>query len=381
MRSLFILAVLATTGASAQAVGTPAASSPATPAAATMTQPRELPTIGVVPIYLSGRRSLAMVRVGDHPPAPVVFDTGTTGNSLDTDFSEHLQLTYDPSVNVEVGDGTGKSFIAKEANIPVASLGGVPISEKTAAVYPYKERDVVGIYGPGSFAGKHVLLDLGNGRVIVQDKRALGANVPEGTPYARRLPAINVELPGGATVSALLDTGSDSVLLLPEEMARKLPLRGPLRIAGQLKTVTGQRPFYEGDLDGEVRIGKVVLKNPTIKFSGKNANVGLPIIRQLLIMLDPEKQTSWVVDPPVLSASDLAMFSGRYGIRTIRFKSGRLLSQRDDSRPYVLHPMGGDLFRLEGSADVVQFWREGGRVVRMDHISGPGALTQAAKTD
>src|SRR3954466_2524682 len=65
------------------------------------------PKIGVVPIYLSGRRSIVVVRIGNHPAAPVVFDTGTDGNTLDRDYATVLRLQYDPSVEVVVGDGTG----------------------------------------------------------------------------------------------------------------------------------------------------------------------------------------------------------------------------------------------------------------------------------
>src|SRR4051812_11970178 len=174
----------------------------------------QVATIGVVPIYLSGRRPLAVVSVNGHPAAPVIFDTGTDGNTLDTDYATTLGLEYDPSVEVEVGDGTGNFFKAREAKIANATLGGVAIQEKRATVHPYKERDVVGIFGPNSFIGKLVLLDLGNGRMIVKDKEGTIKAAPPSSPYLGSLPAIDIELPG-MTVPALLDSGNDSPLILP----------------------------------------------------------------------------------------------------------------------------------------------------------------------
>jgi len=115
------------------------------------TEARARPAIDIVPIYLSGRRALAVLRIGDHPPAPVVFDTGTSGNDVDSDYAAVTGLDYDPQVHVRVEDGTGNSFEAKQAIIPVASLGGVPLRQSMATVFPYKERDVVGILGPPAF--------------------------------------------------------------------------------------------------------------------------------------------------------------------------------------------------------------------------------------
>ncbi|HEX5259331.1 MAG TPA: retropepsin-like aspartic protease, partial [Sphingomicrobium sp.] len=250
------------------------------------------PAISVVPIYLTDLRAIAALRIGDHPPAPVVFDTGATSNTIDSDYAAALKLEFDPTVHVHVGDGTGNTFEAKQAKVPVATLGEVPLTAKTATVFPYKERDVVGIFVPNSFAGRQVLLDLRHGRLIVRSRGA-GNPCSNGTPYTPSgLPTVMLHLPG-LSLPAVLDTGSNSPLVLDTRLARKLPLRRPLQSAGKGTTVTGQHDVYEARLASEIRIGPLALRNPTVKFSSSDASVpymGLPIIRQLLIMLDPEQQ-------------------------------------------------------------------------------------------
>jgi hypothetical protein len=338
------------------------------------------PTIHVVPIYLSNLRAIAALRIGDRPPAPVVFDTGTSGNDIDSDYAAAVKLQFDPNVHAHVGDGSGKTLDAKEALLPAATLGEVPIEAKTATVFPYKERDVVGIFGPGSFAGQEVLLDLGHGRLIVRDRGA-SSLCRKSTPYTPSgLPTVMLRLPG-LTVPALLDSGSNIPLFLSESLASKLPLRGRPRSSGKGTTVTGEHDEYEARLAANVRIGHLVLRDPAVGVGGDAiANIGLPVIRQMVIMLDPERRQVCIPDRPSLSAARLAAYAGRYGIRTTRVAGTKLILQRDGNKPYALHGLGGDIFVNNETGDVVQFWRRDGRVVRMDFVNNVGVLTSADKS-
>jgi hypothetical protein len=339
-------------------------------------------TMRVVPIYLSDLRALAMLRIGDSPPAPVVFDTGATSNSIDTDYAAALKLEFDPTVHVHVGDGTGNTIDAKQAKVPVATLGEVPLAAKTATIFPYKERDVVGIFVPDSFLGRQVLLDLRHGRLIIRSRDA-GSPCTSSTPYTPSgLPTVMLHLPG-LSLPAVLDTGSNSPLVLDTGLARRLPLRHSLQSAGKGTTVTGRYDVFQGRLAGEIRIGPLVLRDALVKFSGSDASIpyiGLPIIRQLLIMLDPGARRACIVDPPSLSAPQLTGYAGRYGTRTIRNEGDALIYQRDGRAPYELRPLAHDLFASDETGDVVQFWRENGRVVRMDVVNNIGTLTSADKS-
>ncbi|HEX5232723.1 MAG TPA: hypothetical protein VFW56_10845, partial [Bradyrhizobium sp.] len=86
------------------------------------------------------------------------------------------------------------------------------------------------------------------------------------------------------------------------------------------------------------------------------------------------------VDPPSLSAAQLAGYVGRYGERTIRMDRGTLIYQRDGRGPYSLRPLTKDLFVVDATGDVVQFWRDEGGVVRMDVVNNIGVLATADRS-
>lgn len=341
--------------------------------------------LSALPLYLSDRRALAILKIGDLPPVPVVFDTGTSGNALDTDFATIAKLEFNSAEEVEVRDGsTGNSFIAQQARVPSASLGGVPLMADTAAVYPYKEQDVVGIFGPNSFIGKYVVLDVGKERLIVKDKEGLRPPLGPGTAYFNAgtetaLPGIELTV-AGERMTAVLDTGNTNALLLPRDLATKVPLQGPLRVAGKAVSVAGAQDIYEGQLKGSVRVGPLVLENPTIRFAGRHPNVGLPLIRQLTIMLDPQNQRSWIMDGPSIAPRELMPFTGRFGNRTLRVEGGVLVSQVDGSTALPLRHLGDDLFANDRTGDLLQFRREGEKVTEFDLFRTNGTSSVVARS-
>jgi hypothetical protein len=89
----------------------PAASKQAEPVATAAPAARE----GVVQIYMSSTRPLAILRVGGLP-APVVFDTGTTSNGLDSTFVAAAGLKELGASSVLDG-ATGESFPAVSVSL------------------------------------------------------------------------------------------------------------------------------------------------------------------------------------------------------------------------------------------------------------------------
>ncbi len=255
------------------------------------------PETETIPLYLSDRRVLAMLRVGDHAPAPVVFDTGTNGNLLDLAYAKSLGLPENgPSPSID--GSTGKPVPGFDTFIKDARLGGVRIADARATAFAYPVTDEVGIFGPNSFPDRLVTLDLAKGRLIVQPKSP--ATLPAGPsfPYnARRLPSIPIDL-GGVRVDALLDTGNDAPMLLPLSLASKLRLAKPLTEVGTATSAAGTQPVYGGRLKGKVRVASVVLESPRLLFiEGGGTNVGLALIRQFRIVLDPTEGRTWVLPP------------------------------------------------------------------------------------
>jgi hypothetical protein len=258
-----------------------------------MTEPE-----AVIQLYSSSRRVLVMMRIGDHPPAPVVFDTGTNDNILDTAYAKAFNLPRTgPSTSIDGSRGLpvpGYQTWLKEVR-----LGGAVIADAPANVFDYRNTDEVGVFGPNSFPGKLVLLDLRRGELRILPRRARTSLDGPGTPYIQRgtggLPSLPLALPG-MTVDAILDSGNDSALLLPLHLADRLPLNGRLKEIGKVVSASGDQPVYQSQIIGKVRIGPVTLDNPPVRFiKGGHPNVGLPILRQMSLVFDPTDGRTWVV--------------------------------------------------------------------------------------
>ncbi|AEU36765.1 aspartyl protease family protein [Granulicella mallensis] len=279
------------------AQSTPAPASVEAPATATTQAPKAAPKV-MIPLYMSSKRALLMLRIGDHPPVPVVFDTGTNGNLIDLKLATSLQLPKaGPSPSID--GSTGKPVPGFDTFIKGASLGGVPIADARATALAYDNTDEVGIFGPNSFPNHLVRMEGLKSRLVLQEKTP--ETIPSGKPFAYlgthddSLPSAVLDF-GEIKVTAILDTGNDAPIILPMIYKDKLPLDGaPVQI-GFAVSAAGKQPIYQARLKGSVRLGDVKLDQPQIRFmEGGRPNIGLPILRMLTVVFDPTESRDWIL--------------------------------------------------------------------------------------
>lgn len=94
----------------------------------------------------------------------------------------------------------------------------------------------------------------------------------------------------------------------------------------------------------------------------------------MTIVLDPEEERSWVLEPAALTPPQLATFAGRAGPRTIDFDRGKLVYRRDGRSPVPLTHIGSDLFENAATGDRFQFRRDSDRVTGFDLITADGQI-------
>ena len=293
MRSVFILAILVVTGASAQ-VAPPAAGSEATASSvATPKPPRQ-----IIPLYMSATRALVMLRIGDHAPVPVVFDTGTNGNLVDMKLAARLGLP-DTGPSPSIDGSTGKPVPGYDSFIKGARLGGIAISDARATVLNYDQTDEIGIFGPNSFPDRLVEMDGPNSRLIIRPKSAATIPSGPGTPYLGKnddtLPAAVLDF-GELKVPAIIDSGNDMAIILPLSYVDKLDLQAPPTPIGFAVSAAGRQPLLTARLKGVLRISSVTLNQPEIHFmEGGRPNIGLPVLRRLSVIYDHSGSRSWIV--------------------------------------------------------------------------------------
>lgn len=331
----------------------------------------------IVPLYVSTNRPLAMLTIGDSAPMPVVFDTGTTENSLDATLGRRIGLKVIGHFKL-VDDASGKSVTVPTAAAPDARLSGVHLDIKVVRLPDARSGDEVGVFGPYSFGNSYVVVEAGLNRLRIIPKDSGFVPPGPGHVYKEDIPAAEIRI-AGKSYDAVLDTGHDAALSLPAASVKSFPLKAPARIVGKAVSALAAQDVLGGELAGSVDIGPYSLKDPAVAFFDTVINVGFPIIRKLTVVLDPANKRTWVLDPAKEKPTS-SDFTGRFGQRTIRLDDGKLVYQRDGRPAYALSYLGGDLFEIPETGDRVQFFRKDGRVVRFELITRENRVSPVERT-
>jgi hypothetical protein len=278
-------------------------------AAATVLQAPAPGAVETVPLDLSGPRPIAMLQVGTGEPVRVIFDTGASGNVLDADFARGAGLPDDGAAHVGTPAG-GAPMVGfrthLDGRLGNAALAGV---RAVALAMPVMARlNVKGVFGPGTFAGRLVFLDLGRSEIRVLPRTA--ATLPSGQahPYSdmgpRSLPGIEVMI-GGRSYAAHIDTGQPGMLAMPMAMSTEIPLDGALTDGPPARLADGvPRAVKVGRIRGTVRVGTLALENPEVRFTEglDRVNVGMLALRGATLVFDPAERRTWLIPPAAAPA-------------------------------------------------------------------------------
>ena len=333
----------------------------------------------IVKLYTSGPRALVMLTLGDGPPAPVVFDTGEDKTWLVTPYAKRVGAKI-VGTGPLIDEATGKHSTVPLIHLVSPKLSEVPLSPRETMMVDYSEPDMVGVFGPGAFNGRLVTLELSRNRVRVAPLGPETLPPGKSSPYFHDLPATTIDV-AGLPVVAHLDSGSTMGLSLGKALMGKIRLKVPPQIVGQATSVSGTQDVYGSQIDGDVKIGPVTLHDPEVTFAGNGngANVGFDIMRNLILVMDPAGQRSWVLDPSDLSGP-LDQFAGTFGGRSVKVEGGKLVYQREGRPAFDLEYLGGDLFAIRQTGDEVQFHRVAGKVTGFDLITEDGQVVRSEKT-
>ena len=256
-----------------------------------------------VPLDMSGPRPIATLTVGNSAPVRVIFDTGASGNVLDSDYVRSIGLAEEGPARVGTPAG-GTPLEGFRTTIAEGRLGNAGLRNVAAVALPMpamQHLSVKGVVGPGTFAGRLVHLDLARAEIRVTDKSP--GLIPAGTSYPysdagpRSLPGVTVEI-GGRQLAGHIDTGQPGLLLLPTALAEQLPVDGPLRPGPPARMADGvPRNTLLGRLRGTVRVGPLTFENPEVRFMDgiQRVNVGVMALRGVVVVIDPAERRSWLI--------------------------------------------------------------------------------------
>jgi len=333
----------------------------------------------IVPLYVATTRPLVMLTIGGKTPLPVIFDTGTDENILDSGYASSAGLKIVGHSTV-VDNGSCRTLEVPVASTPDPRISGVALDTKTVQLLDYRSGDEAGIFGPDSFGDRYVIVEAGLNRVRIIPKDSGFVPPGPGHPYKNNLPAVDVTI-GGQHHVAMIDTGNDGLLGLGSGLMKTIPLKSPATVVGVVQSALAEREVMGGELAGSLVVGPYRLDGPDVEFGlpGTAANIGFAVIRHLTVVLDPGNRRAWVLDPSKEHPS-WPEFTGRFGPRTIRLEKGKLIHQREGRPPFELKYLGADLFEMPATGDRIQFYRKNGRVVRLELITSDGQIAPADRT-
>ncbi len=218
-----------------------------------------------------------------------IFDTGTNGILLNDSIVKFHNLKAIGSKVIESPNGNVKEKV-KSVIIPSLKFNGLNL--KNIEAIAVKPQDIfspnaIGIIGISAFNGYIITIDYQNTKLIFK-KGELKPNNNSIPIEADNILEAKINL-NGKKVLAHFDCGAPGYIAIPMEWKSELKLKSEPVLIGKGKTPGGEFEVYASQLDGEITIGKLVLKDTqiTLVTSGFPAiNLGMEFFKKHSISID-----------------------------------------------------------------------------------------------
>jgi hypothetical protein len=246
-----------------------------------------------------GVRPGVEVIVNGEGPFLFLIDTGAGGAPARADKSLVDRLHLTPVGTFPLDDGTPAAAAAgarmDKYVLHSVRIGSMTFREVEAPSREYNssrsKRRIDGILGYQLFQGCTVTLDYARSRVSLSSARLRpGPSVIRyGTDDGG--PRLGVMF-AGHPLQANLDTGDDGGFTLPARAAAALPLSGVPKIVGHGRSANNEFEIREAPLNGDVTLGKVLWRSPSVAFADPfdNVNIGSAALQELSISFDPGRK-------------------------------------------------------------------------------------------
>lgn len=240
-----------------------------------------------LPLTMTNHLPIIEAKINGKGPYRFALDTGFGGMvELAATLAEQLAMPAIGQMNA--GDPSGKNpqivhlLRAESVDVGSAHFEGVIVSENSW----HLTGDTDGVIGMSLFQGLLVRFDYSNGRFVIRS----GSLPPEASvAYCndRGVPNIEIDV-NGVKARVDINSGSPAEVMLPLSMAKSLPLDAKPQVVGRGRTVDGDFDVYSATLNGELRVGGIVLTNPRLDFVSvfPNGNLGYGFLKNLTVTFD-----------------------------------------------------------------------------------------------
>jgi hypothetical protein len=277
-------------------------------------------------------KPIVEVTIAGEGPFRFILDSGADVTVIDHALAARFELKE--LGKTEIGSPIGGTVPATRLQLDDLSIGSIDLGSVEAL-----DIDLAGVLGSGDapvgvlstsdFGNRSLVFDFVENRLSVSDELLPPANNADVFDFCSpgSKPSLQVQV-GGRQHCVVLDTGSPTVLALPLAAADALPLVNEPVVNGRARLVGTEVDVWGARLDGELRVGNIVMSNPDLSFmeTAPHGNMGQGFLQSVELTLDhtnrrlrltSEGKTVRAATAPAQQIRRIAAPVGkkRYGIR------------------------------------------------------------------
>ena len=243
-----------------------------------------------VPMSLENHQPGVEVRLNGRGPYRVLVDTGASpAVAVTPALAEELGLRRHLGF-VRLRAANGKWVRAGRTSLRSVRLGGAVFRDVPAVIIDIGEPSFDAVVGMGLFSRGVVTFDFPSGRLSLRPGTVDPADPDTlATPFVYGIPLVPVSLPvagGTRTVHVLLDTGSNTGMVLPDSLRNDLLTDGGVRGRAVADTLGGERNIDLVKLRGKVRLWRYEASDPVIGLAPGRGAIGTPSMRDFEVGID-----------------------------------------------------------------------------------------------
>jgi hypothetical protein len=355
----------------------------------------------IIPVDLDSQRPIVELKIGGKGPYKFIFDTGASGTVIDDILAEVLGFEVIGEDTLQT-PGSENKLMSKRMKVPKVTFDSTDISKdvfmSTMAIREMLAVD--GVLSANFFADYLLTMDYANSRLIlnsgeltVQDEKVI--------PFLESSRIINLDVViAGKKVEAHLDSGNPGGIDIPYSLKNNLNFKEELQEAGMINTPVASFKKWKTILDGDIKIGDVIYKNPEINLveNFQYVNLGYQIFKDLRITIDKKNR---LIKFEKASAANESIkedkyqteeneYTGWYGDhkRKIFIEKGEMYLRRGNAPKLKMVKIKEDEYKMEFSLPVmnelplVKFQKdESNRVTGLNFVFKDGREEFVVKDD
>lgn len=237
-------------------------------------------------------RPVVELTIAGKGPFRFILDSGADVTVIDHGLAGRFELKE--LGKTEIGSPLGGTVPAtrlqlKDLRLGSIGFGPVEALEMDLAAVIGSGDSPVGVLATSDLGNRSLVFDFAGDRLSVSDALLPAANDADVFDFCSPSgkPSLHVQV-GGRQHCVNLDTGSPSVLTLPLSAADALPLAGKPAVSGRARLVGAEVDVWGARLDGELRVGEIVMRDPDLGFmeTAPIGNIGQGFLQSVELTID-----------------------------------------------------------------------------------------------